>query len=457
LLPNVGRGLVAGAQTYGKLAQEQRAKDIEQQRTNVQSMAELQKVYADLSKRRDLALRQGGQKAASLYDARLTELQNMIVSLGGGAMGPGTVGAPAAPTVPGAPAAPAPAAAPAEVTRPGGPGVPPVPVTPPAVDPEKPWRTVAVAPDYSVTESGTKVQPESDPNYWRELARNSLDPEAAKRYDERAANLQKEIEDKGMVTNIHGRPEFARGWQQYKNQRIYADQNVKWADQQPAARNARQQALSNLEEISKIVEGFEPGKWANFKGDLVAALNSAGISVPPTYQANPADNQLIIKNAIMQSLAMANQGNSGLTNDKLNAASQTVANQELQPVAMKGILASQKALIKQENRFADDFTKEIEAVPHINRNQYMGEWLKRPENNLTSLREQEAKTTPVLGESLRTAKVGDERMLTPEQMRYLDRMMGRPEGKYSRPQKVKVIEGPGGRPAFVPVGEGENG
>jgi len=449
LLPNLGKGLYAGATAYGDLAKDIRRQDISQQQTDISQqntdvavMAELQKLYADMTKRRDLALRQGGTQAARQYDARLNEIQNMILARSGAVGGIKAGAQPEGGAPGGMPAAGAPAGG--GETRPGGPGVPAVAVPQPAFDKERPYRTPQVAPNYRVTESGKPVRQDSDPNYYRDLAANTMDPQLAKTYYDQANALENNIKQTGQVINAEGDVEFARGWQQAKSQENHRAQNEKWQEGEAQARGEREQAKKQLAKISEILTNFQPGMWAETKGQIVSALRSVGFNIPDTMMAQPGATQIILKSAIQEAMNRANKGSSGMTNEKLGQAMATVPQADLQPEAMQSIVSDLKARLAYEDKFAKDFGRELNDTPWVNRRAFMDYWASQKENDFGSIYKNAVRETPVLGVT-GPVEIGQRRTLGPEEA---SRLWGR---KITTPVVVDVVEGENGRPTYRPV------
>ena len=450
LLPNVGKGLFAGATAYGDLAKDIRRQDISQQQTDISQqntdvsvMAELQKLYADMTKRRDLALRQGGPQAARQYDARLTEIQNMILARSGavGGIKPGAQPEGGAPG--GMPAAGGPAGGGGE-TRPGGPGVPPVAMPQPSIDKERPYRTAAVAPNYRVTETGKPVMRDSDPNYYRELAASTMDPNLAKTYYDQATALENNIKQTGQVVNSEGKVEFVQGWQQAKSQENYRQQNQKWQEGEANARAEREKAMVGLNKINDLLRRFQPGKWADAKGEIIAGLRSAGFNIPDTMMGAPGATQIILKTAIQQAMDMANRGSSGMTNEKLGEARLASPHADLQPEAMQSIVADLKSRLAYDQKFAKDFGRELDETPWVNRRAFMDHWASQKDNDYQSMYKSAVKETPVLGMT-GPAEIGQRRILSPEEA---SRVWGR---KITSPVTVDVVEGQNGVPTYRAV------
>lgn len=448
-LPNLGKGLFAGATAYGDLAKDirrqdiaQQQADISQQQVDVQTMAELQRLYADMTKRRDLALRQGGPQAAKLYDQRLNEIQDMILARSGVVGGVKRTGAPGAGAPGGMPSAGAPAGG---ETRPGGPGVPPVPVTPPKIDEQRPYRTPEVAINYRVTQSGKPVMQDSDPNYYRDLARNTVDPQLAKTYYDQANALENNIKQTGQVMNNEGKVEFVQGWQQAKNQENYRAQNQKWQEGEANARLQRETAMKQLNKISDLLTRFEPGKWADAKGDIIASLRSVGFNIPDTMTGAPGASQIILKTAIQQAMDMANKGTSGMTNEKLNEARLASPHADLQPEAMQSIVADLKARLAYEQKFAQDFGRELDETPWVNRREFTNHWASQKDNDFQSMYKRATQETPVLGMT-GPVEIGQRRTLSISEAKRLW-----PGKSIDKPVVVDVVEGQNGVPTYRPV------
>lgn len=448
-LPNLGKGLFAGATAYGDLAKDIRRQDIAQQQTDitqqqvdVQTMAELQRLYADMTKRRDLAYRQGGPQAAKLYDQRLNEIQDMILARSGVVGGVKRTGAPGAGAPAGMPTAGAPAGG---ETRPGGPGVPPVPMTAPKIDEQHPYRTPEVAVNYRVTQSGKPVMQDSDPNYYRDLAKNTVDPQLAKTYYDQANALENNIKQTGQVMNNEGKVEFVQGWQQAKNQENYRAQNQKWQENEANARLQRETAMKQLNKISDLLTRFEPGKWADAKGDIIASLRSVGFNIPDTMTGAPGASQIILKTAIQQAMDMANKGSSGMTNEKLGEARLASPHADLQPEAMQSIVADLKARLAYEQKFAQDFGRELDETPWVNRREFVSHWASQKDNDFQGMYKRATQDTPVLGMT-GPVEIGQRRTLSPAEA---NRLWGRKDIK--SPVVVDVVEGPNGVPTYRAV------
>ena len=452
-LPNLGKGLYAGATAYGDLAKDIRRQDISQQQTDisqqqvdVQTMSELQKLYADMTKRRDLALRQGGPQAARQYDQRLSEIQDMILARSGVVGGVKRTGAPGggAGDMP-AGGAPAAGGMPAGGdTRPGGPGVPPVPMTTPKGNENLPYRTPQVSVDYRVTEDNTRVRKDSDPNYYRDLANNTMDPQVAKAYYDQANALENNIKQTGQVIDENGDVKFVRGWQKAKNQENYRAQNEKWQEAEANNRMTREVSKKQLQKISDILTQFQPGQWADAKGQIVAGLRSAGFNIPDTLMASPGATQIILKTAIQQAMDMANKGSSGMTNEKLGEARLASPHADLQPEAMQSIVADLKARLAYEDKFAKDFGSELNETPWVNRRQFVQHWATQDDNDYKKIYKQALNETPVLG-VMGPVEIGQRRTLSPAEA---SKLWGR---KITSPVVVDVVEGQNGTPTYRPV------
>lgn len=118
---------------------------------------------------------------------------------------------------------------------------------------------------------------------------------------------------------------------------------------------ARQVARQRLQSISKILQNYEPGAFAEQKADLATGFASLGFPVPPAALQNAASFQEFTKNTIANVFSdVKSMGGRPLVSE-ISGLSKGAANPSLQPQANQAILGQGMGLLDYYDQHANDY------------------------------------------------------------------------------------------------------
>jgi hypothetical protein len=179
-----------------------------------------------------------------------------------------------------------------------------------------------------------------------------------------------------------------------------AKSNVKYFDDQAAADQARQQTRVQLNAIKTILENFQPGTFAQEKGNIVGALNAIGISVPSTATANAAAFEEFTKEMMKNVFSSVKEIGGGLRVAELTGLERASANPTLQPEANHKIVAQGFGILDAaDKRYADEVNQYSQHGPNFQRPKFQLDWRQNPENNPQKFIDQHSKNIAVRGEA----------------------------------------------------------
>jgi hypothetical protein len=423
LLPNVGRGLVAGAQTYGKLAQEQRAKDIEEQRVQneaIQRGLEVAKFYQGNFRRYQAAngqyiyrdLTSGKSYTEDQYGRML---RGVFQTSGLGKFGMGTeaagAGRPSAITVPGAPGA-APSAA-----EPGATAAPTVGAPTAAAPTVEAPTAGAPVPATPLASSGLNLRENDNPDllkqkaeYLRQRAERDIETgsidsaaytaqiEAANKYTDRADKI---INGEVTPFDTSGKPvtKYYEDTQKRKRDTAYKEnlnKNSQQVNNEAEAffKNEYNNNKSLIDNLNNIYTKIHMNRGSEAIADMIGYMRSVpGLSgLADNYlSAYQTGSDAAKKAAIAQAFkAIADDGAQRAPSTALKQALQTVANSGMAAGAKYNVLVGAYATLEQERKKYGDFLKDTPENPAS----YFADWISKPENNPISFKKRAALMMP---------------------------------------------------------------
>ena len=117
----------------------------------------------------------------------------------------------------------------------------------------------------------------------------------------------------------------------------------------------RQLSRQRLQALAGIMQTFQPGAFAQEKGDMIATLRSVGINVPSTATANPAAFQEFTKNATANVFNDVRSMGSKILVSEIAGLTKANANPELQPEAAAAIIGQGLGVLDYEDQHTKDY------------------------------------------------------------------------------------------------------
>jgi len=146
--------------------------------------------------------------------------------------------------------------------------------------------------------------------------------------------------------NISKQPEFYAD----KQKSIAADEQ-----QMVSQYRVRQLSAQRLQALSKIMQSYQTGTFAEQKAGLVASLRGLGMNVPATATSDPAAFQEFTKNAMANVFNdLKTQGGHTLVSE-VQGLMKANANAEMQPAANAAIIGQALGVINYENQHTKDY------------------------------------------------------------------------------------------------------
>lgn len=434
-------GLGAGAAQYANLGMKGRQLDISKQQAdtatqrvgieetakNIQVLAILRQMAATYTAR--------GLRVPEQIEAQIAALTGKVA----GAAAAPTLASTVAPAQQGIPApsnnapvatAPLPAPAPAAPPVAEPPKTAPVTVT---VDPME----AAKAPSFR-----SRLNPDSDPFVLQQRAREvaPYDKAESDRLAAQAQTILDRWNSTGMANDKDGNIIEVPGWKEWKANQERIKPNQQWIAEQADAAIARSQSREQLNAIKDVLETYQSGALAEAKAKAAALGRALGIDVPDSATANPAAFQTFLKSAYNNVFANMRSAGTG-TDAKMEGLLASTPNPEMQPAANKKILAQMYAMMDYQDRLYNDLTKALETKPDLNREVFINDWRKRPENQLDTIVKNVAKDLAVRGATPKNRadlELGHTYVLEPQD--------GARFGvKINKPTKYRVVEQDGVR------------
>ncbi len=118
---------------------------------------------------------------------------------------------------------------------------------------------------------------------------------------------------------------------------------------------ARQLSKQRLQALASIMQTYQPGAFAEQKGNLIANLRAAGFNVPATATANPAAFQEFTKNAVANVFNDVKGMGGRVLVSEIQGLTKANANPELQPEAAAAIIGQGLGVINYEDQHTQDY------------------------------------------------------------------------------------------------------
>lgn len=110
-----------------------------------------------------------------------------------------------------------------------------------------------------------------------------------------------------------------------------------------------------LQHLASVLEDYQPGAFAQTKGDFVAALRSAGFSVPNTATANPAAFQQFIKESTAEVFEQLRTLPGQPRVAEIQGLQKALMDPHLQPEANKSLIGQMMGLVDYQKRYFEDY------------------------------------------------------------------------------------------------------
>lgn len=180
-------------------------------------------------------------------------------------------------------------------------------------------------------------------------------------------------------------------------QKINVEENTKWMNEQADAQVRRDLLMSRTNELAKILETYETGRFAEQKANLVASLRAMGINVPVTATSDPAKFEQFVKNQINNVFDEVKSIGGQVRVAEIQGLQQAQAGPGMQPEANRAILGYTRGLLNWENKKFDDSVDAIknQGINQFNRSEWMREWSKQ--NSLDKYIKEGKKTVAAMG------------------------------------------------------------
>jgi hypothetical protein len=307
-----------------------------------------------------------------------------------------------------------------------------------------------VTPSVAITDPTflSKLDPDSNPKILRQRAAETAFYDAAQseKLIERARQVEQDMYSKGFGIGSNGEQVPIPGWSENKAAEANTETNREYFNKAAESYNSRQTTRAQLDSIVNVLERFQSGKFAEEKANLVAALKSAGVNVPPTATANAEAFQEFMKETMKNVFSQVKDIGGQLKVAELTGLERASANPTLEPQANKKILAQAKAVL---NLADDQYKAQVEhrdtnGLRNFDQSTFMKNWYSNPDRNPAAYIQKAEKELAIRGATptdKNDLQVGHRYILEPEQF-----------PQFKKPTKVEFRGiGENGKPKFVPV------
>jgi hypothetical protein len=164
----------------------------------------------------------------------------------------------------------------------------------------------------------------------------------------------------------------------------------------------RQIARQRLQDISKILETYQTGKFAEQKSELVSTLKSIGIPVPKSATANPAAFEQFMKDTTAGIFDQAKSLGGRILVTELAGLGKSNANPAMQPEANRAIIGQALGLLDYEDQHSRDYFDWKRQNPYAyDPSQFEMDWVSK--HPVKSYVESARAETPARGEEIPAA------------------------------------------------------
>lgn len=163
-----------------------------------------------------------------------------------------------------------------------------------------------------------------------------------------------------------------------EQQKDWNERSQAWGEQQVPL----QTAIQRSQMIGRALKDYQSGAYANELSELRAGLKAAGINLPDSIAGDPAQAQIILKNAFRATLDTLQAAHlSRATQMEVKLSLDNFANPNLQPAANLAILGQTLGQLQWEQAKIQGWA-EAKKNGWRDPNDYERAWIQQPQNNI---------------------------------------------------------------------------